>query len=38
MDEIGKVLFGAVIEFVTALNTEHWKRIHASRTAANDGR
>jgi hypothetical protein len=34
MDEIAKVLFGAVIGFLAAMITDHLKLVHASRTAA----
>lgn len=34
MEEIGKVLFGAVVGFVAALISERWKQIHASKIAS----
>jgi hypothetical protein len=34
MDEVGKVLLGALVGFIATLIGERWKRIHASKTAA----
>ena len=34
MEEIGKVLFGALVAFVAALVGERWKQVQASKSAS----